>query len=125
MTEPRTVLIRTVDHGEITIPEPRYCTGHAWQPDPYLADITHNSVPVKASAVTGHHGELDLMVARISHAPYAVLQPEPHPVVSVAMDVHHDFAVEDVAQVARGLRLAARRLEALAVEALRLRGDRS
>ncbi|MFF3911561.1 DUF6907 domain-containing protein [Streptomyces sp. NPDC001848] len=118
----RTLVIDTVDHGPVEIPEPRWCTGHGWQPNPYLADVTHYSVPVKATAATERHGLVEVMVARISHAPYGVEEPEPYPVVSVALDVHHDFPAEDIDQVARGLRVAAMRLEAVAAEALRLRG---
>jgi len=41
-TEPRTVTLPTVDHGEITLPEPSWCAGHAdHRPDSYRADLTH------------------------------------------------------------------------------------
>lgn len=121
MTAPRTVTINTIDHGTVDLPEPTWCTGHGWQPNPYLADVTHYSVPVKAAAMTESHGRVDVLVARISHSPYAVEQPEPHPVLAVTVDIEDTFTVEDTAKVAQGLRVAAMRLDMVAAEALRLR----
>lgn len=118
------VILQTVDHGEVTVPEPAWCTGHGWQPCPHLADVTHNSVRVKAGAMTEGHGWVDILQARISHAPYGE-RPEPRPVVSVELDVQQDFTAEDVPKVAQGLRVAAMRLEKLAAEALHLRGAAS
>lgn len=118
----RTVVIDTVDHGTVELPEPAWCTGHGWQPNPHLADVTHNSVPVKATAMTEGHGLVQLMRARISHAPYAVLQPEPHPLVSAHLDIDLDLGPADVRKVTQGLRAAAMRLEQIADEAERLRG---
>ncbi|MFI6488273.1 DUF6907 domain-containing protein [Streptomyces sp. NPDC050564] len=118
----RTVSIVTVDQGEVTIPEPAWCVGHHWQPRPYLADVTHNSVRVKAGAMTAEHGWVSILVARISHAPYALVIPQPYPVVSVEVDMVAELAAEDVPKVAQGLRVAAMRLEKVAAEALRLRG---
>ncbi|MBT2673972.1 hypothetical protein J7E95_24755 [Streptomyces sp. ISL-14] len=40
-TEPRTVTLPTLDHGDVTLPEPSWCAGH---PDPrpqYRTDLTH------------------------------------------------------------------------------------
>lgn len=120
MTRPRTVTIATVDHGAVVLPEPAWCTGHGWQPEPYLADVTHYSVPVKATAMTEQHGLVQLLQARISHAPYGE-QPEPHPVVSVELNGSHDYTAEDALKVAQGLRVAAIRLEMVTGEAERLR----
>lgn len=42
MSEPRTVTLATVDHGDVVLPEPSWCVGHAdHQPDSYRADLTH------------------------------------------------------------------------------------
>lgn len=117
----RTVTIDTVDHGSVVLPEPDWCTGHGWQPTPRLADVTHYGVPVKATAMTEHRGLVDLLVARISHAPYAVVQPEPHPVVSVVIDLEADLDPSDARKVAQGLRVAAMRLEMVTGETERLR----
>ncbi|GAB2328467.1 DUF6907 domain-containing protein [Streptomyces variabilis] len=46
MSEPRTVTLSTTDHGDVTIPEPSWCAGHAGHiPDP-LSDILHCGPPV-------------------------------------------------------------------------------
>ncbi|MER5211977.1 hypothetical protein ABT063_15690 [Streptomyces sp. NPDC002838] len=40
-TEPRTVTLPTIDHGDVTLPEPAWCAGH---PDPrpqYRTDLAH------------------------------------------------------------------------------------
>ncbi|MFG2473564.1 DUF6907 domain-containing protein [Streptomyces fagopyri] len=44
MNEPRTVTLPTADRGEVTLPEPDWCRGHAdHRPDTQRADITHNT----------------------------------------------------------------------------------
>jgi hypothetical protein len=118
-----TVTLDTVDRGDVTVPEPAWCIGHSWQPNPHRADITHNSTRVKAAATTDDAGRVHLLKAYISHAPYLELQPEPHPIVSVALECTDDFAAEDIPQLAEGLRSAARVLENVAAEAIRLRGE--
>lgn len=118
-----TVTIDTVDRGDVTVPEPAWCIGHAWQPNPHRSDITHNSPRVKAAATTDGAGRVHLLKAYISHAPYLELQPEPHPIVSVDLGCTDDFAAEDIPQLAEGLRSAAQVLENVAAEAIRLRGE--
>ncbi|MFF4347551.1 DUF6907 domain-containing protein [Streptomyces sp. NPDC001530] len=120
MTAPRTVTIGTVDHGTVVLPEPAWCCGHGWQPEPHLADVTHYSAPVKASAMTEQHGLVQLLLARISHAPYGE-QPELYPVVSVELNGSHDYTADDASKVAQGLRVAAMRLDMVTAEAQRLR----
>ncbi|MGW0647872.1 DUF6907 domain-containing protein [Streptomyces umbrinus] len=117
-----TVTLETLDHGVITLPDPAWCAGHGWQPNPYLADVTHNSVKVKAGVETDGHGWVDILEARVSHAPYLVKQPEPHPIVAVQLDVVEDFAAEDIPKLVRGLQVAIVRLQRLAGEALHTRG---
>jgi hypothetical protein len=42
VTEPRPITLPTVDHGEITLTCPAWCTGHAdHHPGTYRADLTH------------------------------------------------------------------------------------
>ncbi|HEY9372197.1 DUF6907 domain-containing protein [Streptomyces sp.] len=118
-----TVTLHTVDHGEVTVPEPAWCIGHSWQPNPHRADITHNSTRVKAAATTDGAGRVHLLHAYISHSPHLEIEPEPHPVVSVDLGCTDDFAAEDIPQLAEGLRSAARVLENVAAEAIRLRGE--
>lgn len=118
-----TVTLDTVDRGEVTVPEPAWCIGHAWQPHPYRADITHNSITVKAAATTDRHGRIPLLQAYISHAPHLADQSEPHPVVSVQLECIEDFAAGDIPQLIEGLRSAERVLANVAAEAIRLRGE--
>lgn len=41
-SEPRTVTLPTVDHGDVVLTEPSWCVGHADHlPDSYRADLTH------------------------------------------------------------------------------------
>ncbi|GAA3036964.1 hypothetical protein GCM10010448_19230 [Streptomyces glomeratus] len=72
---------------------------------------------MKAGATTETHGWLPMLEARVSWAPFKELVP----VISLIVDVEHDFAAEDGRAVAEGLRLAASRIEAVAAEAIRLR----
>ncbi|MER5892298.1 hypothetical protein [Streptomyces sp. NPDC001876] len=41
MNAPRTVTVPTLDHGDITIPEPAWCIGHADARPEYRSDIGH------------------------------------------------------------------------------------
>lgn len=116
-----TVTIDTFDQGDVTVPEPTWCTGHGWQPNPHRTDITHRSVMVKAGATVAGRGWVDILLAYISHAPYLVGQTEPHPVVSVELDVKADFTAEEIVDLNRGLHLAVIRLARLAAEAIHLR----
>ncbi|MFF4166893.1 DUF6907 domain-containing protein [Streptomyces sp. NPDC001741] len=41
MTTQRTVTVPTLDHGDITIPEPDWCTGHQGARPQYRSDLGH------------------------------------------------------------------------------------
>lgn len=118
-----TVTLQTTDHGEVTVPEPAWCTGHDDEYVGYLADVTHNGRHARATAVTEEHGTVDVLDAHISHAPHAVAKPEPYPVVSVVMDVARELAPADGPPLVHALRLASIRLERLLAEAEHLRGE--
>ncbi|MGW5335039.1 DUF6907 domain-containing protein [Streptomyces bauhiniae] len=45
-SETRTVILSTVDHGEVTLPEPDWCEGHDGHEPQHLADLTHASPDV-------------------------------------------------------------------------------
>ncbi|PZH20144.1 hypothetical protein C1I97_01570 [Streptomyces sp. NTH33] len=118
---PCTVTLETIDHGPVTFDCPPWCIGHGWQVGAGIGrnDVTHASVRVKAAAETEAHGLVPLLSSRISWAPFSEL----FPLVDVELYVQHSFPAEDIAHVAAGLRKAAERLELLAAEAIRLRGD--
>ncbi|MEU1559491.1 hypothetical protein ABZ504_03095 [Streptomyces mirabilis] len=116
-----TVILQTEDHGEVTVPEPVWCTGHDDEYVGHLADLTHNGVHVRAGAVTYAHGYLELLDAYISHAPYGELHPEAHPVLSLHLDLDLDATPEDSRKVAQALRVASLRIDRVADEVERLR----
>jgi hypothetical protein len=67
VTEPRTVTLATRDHGEVVLPEPNWCRGHAdHRPDTYRADITHY-----APQVDLRHRGRTIGFAAIAQAPCA------------------------------------------------------
>jgi len=117
----RTIIIDTVDHGPVELVEPGWCVGHGTELGNlvFRSEITHNSVRVKAGATTEMYGWLPMMHARISWAPFV----EQVPVVSVVLDVEGDFPAEDVPHVMQGLADVIRRLDMVATEAIRLRGE--
>ncbi|MCY0926908.1 hypothetical protein OTB20_11975 [Streptomyces sp. H27-H1] len=45
MTGARTVTVPTLDHGDVTLPEPAWCAGHREGPAEYRADL-HHAAPV-------------------------------------------------------------------------------
>ncbi|MGW5215135.1 DUF6907 domain-containing protein [Streptomyces sp. NPDC004051] len=66
-TEPRTVTLATIDHGDVTLPEPSWCVGHAdHRPDTYRTDIAHNAPEI---ALTVHGRTIGHAV--VSQAPCA------------------------------------------------------
>ncbi|MET7431981.1 hypothetical protein ABZT16_23810 [Streptomyces flaveolus] len=119
--EPRRWVLDTIDHGQVEVECPSWCIGHGWQVGKGIGrdDITHNSVRVKAGAVTDADEWAPMLTAYISWAPFRELVP----VISLVLDAEGDFQAEDGPRVAEGLRVAASRIEALATEAIRLRGE--
>lgn len=115
-----TVTLQTLDHGEVVLPEPAWCTGHDADTIGTLDEVTHNGRHVRAGSI-GSHGYVDFLDAFVTHAPYLVQRPEPHPLVSVNLDLNADADPDGVARIAHGLHAAALRLERLAAEAQHLR----
>ncbi|NNN30715.1 hypothetical protein HLK59_10135 [Streptomyces sp. S3(2020)] len=67
MTEPRTVTLLTEDHGNVTIPEPSWCVGHAdHRPDTYRVDLDHKGPEHRLT----HDGDL-LWTAFLGQAPHS------------------------------------------------------
>ncbi|MFG3234976.1 DUF6907 domain-containing protein [Streptomyces antibioticus] len=83
MTEPRTVTLPTEDHGDVTLPEPSWCAGHAGhRPDSARIDVMH-----VGSAVDLTFLGIEVFTAELVQSPYsASTVPElggPTPGVSV------------------------------------------
>lgn len=113
-----TVTLQTLDHGEITIPEPRWCQGHDGEQIVQRVDVTH-----VGPAVAAEFAGVEFLPARISWAPFSELQPEPYPVVDV-----EEFPAMDPAQLrelAAEVGLHAGRLYSKANELDRLRREGS
>lgn len=65
----RTVTVATTDHGELTIPEPSWCTGE--HPEGAAkCDISHLGKQVGLVVHTHCHGDVQLFAARIVQFPY-------------------------------------------------------
>lgn len=118
-----TVTLQTSDHGEVTVDEPVWCIGHGDDTVGRLADVTHNGPPITATAITASHGEIEVMHGCITHAPHAVQQPEPHPVLYVALDLDASVDPEDGRHLTRAIRVASARLDRAIAELARLRGE--
>ncbi|GHA64242.1 hypothetical protein GCM10010330_16320 [Streptomyces tendae] len=65
MTTPRTVTVRTIDHGAVTVTCPDWCTTQH-QDDGYRADVFHQGEPITLRFHGRHVGD-----ASIVHAPFA------------------------------------------------------
>jgi hypothetical protein len=88
-----TVTLQTLDHGEITIPEPAWCQGHDGEQIVQRVDVTHVGRTVAAELETDG-GTIEFLPARISWGPFAELRPEPYPLADV-----DDFPGMDPAQL--------------------------
>lgn len=66
-----TVTLTTLDHGEITIPEPAWCTGHDGEQIVHRADVTH-----VGATVTGEYQGVEFLPVRLAWAPFAERQAE-------------------------------------------------
>ncbi|MET8947444.1 hypothetical protein ABZX30_28845 [Streptomyces sp. NPDC004542] len=117
----RAVTLETMDHGLVEVECPPWCIGHGWQIGAGIGrnDITHRSVRVKTGTVTETREWAPLLAVWVSWAPFRELVP----VISLVLDAEGDYQAEDGRHLAEGLRLAASRIEALATEAIRLRGE--
>jgi len=119
-TEARMVDVTVIETRIVPIPEPDWCT------DPHdgaqhFTDLTHNGRETSASVDTPL-GTVRFLTAQITQAPYLESQTEPHPVVSVSLDLEADFAAEAIPGVAARLREAADLLDQVAAEAILARG---
>ncbi|MFI0964624.1 DUF6907 domain-containing protein [Streptomyces sp. NPDC021080] len=66
-TEPRTVTLATADHGNVTVPEPSWCAGHAHHdPETLRVDLIH-----AGPAVDLVHRGRTLLSAELVQSPHA------------------------------------------------------
>lgn len=69
MSAPRTVTIRTSDHGPVTVPEPEWCVGRHL-PDEMRVDITHTSKMHGLNIDNSPHGPINLANACLGSEPF-------------------------------------------------------
>ncbi|MFV0136361.1 DUF6907 domain-containing protein [Streptomyces sp. HMX87] len=121
MSESRTVVLETIDHGPVEFTCPSWCIGHGWQVGAGIGrnDIVHNSIRVKASSDTYSHGYATVLRTWMTWAPFAELVPR----VSVEVDMQGDYEAEEITHLAGVLRTAANRMEQVAAQAIQLRGE--
>jgi hypothetical protein len=111
VTEPRTVSLSTIDHGDVVLPEPDWCRGHRdHRPDSYRADLTHYGT----EAVLAYQGAALLRVM-VTESPFAT-RPEKRAVVAYLeqADYTGDFTPAGLYDLAATLDAHADRLRELA-----------
>jgi hypothetical protein len=109
-----TVTLQTLDHGEITIGEPRWCTGHDGEQIVQRVDVTH-----VGTATVGEYAGVEFLPARISWGPFAELRPEPYPLADV--DEFPGMDPDELRELASETGLHAGRLYSKANELDRIR----
>ncbi|MGW1399304.1 DUF6907 domain-containing protein [Streptomyces sp. NPDC002405] len=109
-----TVTLQTLDHGEVTIPEPAWCRGHDGELVGSLSDVSHEGPELVASVDTRAGGEVVLLRANLTHAPYLEIEPEPQPVVYVEALEGSTVDAEELRMVAARLAVYAGSLRDLA-----------
>lgn len=103
----RTVTLPTIDHGDVTLPEPSWCAGHMTAPGDLRADILHQG-PDVALVFRGQH----IADAGLVQAPFAELTTR-EPRVSVSL-LGQSLDARAVYELAAALDTYADRLRTLA-----------
>ena len=80
-----TVTIHTRDHGDVTIPEPAWCTGQYHQQGGARVDISHTSDDTEFNVETSD-GTVTVMRAVFEQRPYTEREPGRGVFVSVELD---------------------------------------
>ncbi len=121
ITQPRRWTLDTIDHGPVTFTCPPWCIGHDWQVGAGIGrnDIVHRSVPVTAPLDTYSYGVQQPLRTWMALAPFVDLFPR----VVVELDLDGEYEAEEAGHLAGVLRTAAARLEMVAAEAIRARGE--
>jgi hypothetical protein len=98
-----TVMLRTLDRGEVLIAEPEWCKGHDGDTVGTLAEISHEGADTVVDVDSTDLGDVRLLSAHLTQAPYLDERPEPHPLMYVE-------GMEAAAYDSQRLRLLAARL---------------
>ncbi|MFJ6437745.1 DUF6907 domain-containing protein [Streptomyces sp. NPDC091416] len=117
MTASRTVTVPTLDCGDVTVPEPAWCTGHADQPVNALCDLGHRGPE--------HHigtDEHPVFVAQLSQYPHGSGPRDIHLYVETVAEAA-SLAPEGVEALAAVLAEAAAQLRPLALRLAVLRAE--
>ncbi|MGW3186331.1 DUF6907 domain-containing protein [Streptomyces ardesiacus] len=111
MTTPRTVTVRTIDHGDVTMTCPPWCDGHADDTLPvHLVDVAH----------VGRHQEIKLRgvllwTTALVQYPYATDDARHDVRVYAEQDWHADsYTAAGLVELADTLAVHAERLRTLA-----------
>ncbi|MYW66290.1 hypothetical protein GTY65_19855 [Streptomyces sp. SID8379] len=119
MSELRTVVVPTIDHGTVRFTEPVWCLGNH-PAGGYREDIQHQGAEVPLLLDTICHGQVQTLAASLMQRPFST-HGTTRPVVTIETDGDHEFnaaSLRDVvdALVIYGLgrlKALARQLEAL------------
>jgi hypothetical protein len=91
VTEPRTIVLATADHGPVTLPEPTWCRGHDdHRPDVYRCDLTHYGT----ETVLAFEGA-EVFRVMVSESPYAT-RPEDRAVCGYVEECGYTGALDAV-----------------------------
>ncbi|MEV4936324.1 DUF6907 domain-containing protein [Streptomyces zaomyceticus] len=113
------ITLPTVDHGDVTLPEPGWCTGHASHTPGYRIDLTHSG-PENAFAFA----DGTLLVAMLSQDPF-VTDPEQRRTRLYVEQTGYSAALDpvEVRQLAAALTVHAMHLRTLAEQLTALRAE--
>lgn len=96
--------IPTLDHGDVTVPEPAWCIGHADQPRGYRIDLTHSGPELRI----GPAGE-PLFTALVTQHPFSSGSRETSLYVE-DLDITGNYSPAELDELAAGLVEAAAQL---------------
>ncbi|MEU3255838.1 hypothetical protein [Streptomyces sp. NPDC006997] len=116
--EPRTVTLTILVTKQLEVAEPAWCTDPHRKAS-FKTDITHNG-PEITGALTTDRGTFHYLTAWLTQAPHS----EIHPLVAIELGSGTvELDPDDVRAFTDGVRRHLNRLDALAAECERLRGE--